>query len=162
MKNRDFTLTLAVDQSPEEVFAAVTNVRGWWSQALEGRSAEVGDEFTYRYKELHRSTHRVTEAVPGKRVVWRTVDAHLTHGKDPTEWIGTEARFEIARKGDKTELRFTHVGLTPEFDCFEACSRGWSFFVGDSLHRLITTGKGKAGPDALRSEDAAQSAGAAR
>jgi uncharacterized protein YndB with AHSA1/START domain len=155
MNNRDFTLTLSVDQTPEEVFAAVTNVRGWWSQALEGRSAEVGDEFTYRYKELHRSTHQVTEAVPGKRVVWRTVDADLSHAKGRTEWIGTEARFEIARKGDKTELRFTHVGLVPEFDCFEACSAGWSFYVGDSLRRLITTGKGKPDPDAKSRKDAA-------
>lgn len=153
MKNRDFTLTLSVDQTPEEVFAAVTNVRGWWSQGLEGRSAKVGDEFTYRHKDLHRSTHRVTEAASGKRVIWRTVDANLSHSKDPTEWIGTEARFDIARKGNKTELRFTHVGLVPEFDCFEACSTGWSFYVGESLHRLITTGTGK--PDPKRSEHAA-------
>jgi uncharacterized protein YndB with AHSA1/START domain len=155
MKNRDFTLTLIVDQSPEEVFAAVTNVRGWWSQALEGRSADVGDEFTYRYKQLHRSTHRVTEAVPGERVVWHTVDADLSHSKDRTEWTGTEARFEIARKGDKTELRFIHVGLVPAFDCFEACSAGWTFYVGDSLRQLIATGKGKPDPGPKSSAHAA-------
>jgi uncharacterized protein YndB with AHSA1/START domain len=146
MNNRHFTLTLSVDQSPAEVFAAVINVRGWWSQALVGRSAEVGDEFTYRHKDVHRSTHRVTEVVPGERIVWRTLDADLSHSKEPTEWIGTEVRFEIARKGDKTELRFTHVGLVPEFDCFDACSAGWSFYVGDSLRRLITTGKGEPDP----------------
>lgn len=143
MKNRDLTLSLVVDQGPEEVYAAVMNVRGWWSQALEGRSAEVGDEFTYRYKELHRSTHRVIEALPGQLVVWRTVDADLSHAKDPTEWIDTELRFEIARTGDKTELRFIHVGLVPECHCFEACLAGWSFYVGDSLRQLIATGVGK-------------------
>jgi hypothetical protein len=155
MKNRDFTLTFSVDRTPEEVFGAVTNVRGWWSQGLEGHSAKVGDEFTYRYRDLHRSTHRVIEAIPGKRVVWRTLDADLSHAKDRTEWNGTEARFEIARKGDKTELRFTHVGLVPEFDCFEACSSGWSFYVGDSLRRLITTGKGKPDPEEKTSTHAA-------
>ena len=155
MKNRNFTLALSVDQTPEEVFAAVMNVRGWWSQGLEGHSAKGGDEFTYRYKDLHRSTHRVTEAVPGKRVVWRTVDAHLAHSKDPAEWIGTEVRFEIAQQGDKTELRFTHVGLVPEFECFEACSRGWSFYVGESLRRLIATGQGKPYLEEKTSEDAA-------
>ncbi len=25
--------------------------------------------------------------------------------------------FEITKKGDKTELRFTHVGLVPVFEC---------------------------------------------
>jgi uncharacterized protein YndB with AHSA1/START domain len=154
MKNRDFTLTFLVTQTPEEVFAAITNVRGWWSQGLTGPSAQVGDEFAYRHQDLHRSTHRVTEAVPGKKVVWRTLDAALSFAKDPTEWVGTEARFEIARKGDQTELRFTHVGLVPELDCYEACSGGWSFYVGDSLRRLITTGKGKPDPRS-KSKDAA-------
>lgn len=142
MNHQDFTLTLTVDQSPEEVFAAVTNVRGWWSQGLEGRSAAVGDEFTYRHEDLHRSTHRVTEARPGERVVWRTVDAELSHARNRTDWIGTEVVFDIARKDGRTELRFTHVGLVRELDCFEACSRGWTYYVGESLRQLITTGKG--------------------
>jgi uncharacterized protein YndB with AHSA1/START domain len=155
MKNRDFTLTLSVDQSPEEVYAAVTNVRGWWSEALEGSSAAVGDEFTFRYKTLHRSTHRVTEAVPGKRVVWRTLDADLSHAKDRSEWTGTDVRFEIERKDGHTELRFTHVGLVPTFGCYEACSAGWSFVIGESLRALITTGKGKADPKPKGSDRAA-------
>lgn len=142
MKNQDFTLTLSFDQSPEEVFAAVTNVRGWWSQGLEGKSAQVGDQFVYRHEDIHRSTHRVTEAVPGERVVWHTVDAELTFIKDRAEWKGTDVRFDIARKGKKTELRFTHVGLRPEGECFEACSRGWTYYVGESLRRLVATGKG--------------------
>jgi hypothetical protein len=143
MKNRDLTLTLSVDETPEEVFTAVMDVRGWWSKGLEGQSAAVGDEFTYRYEDLHRSTHRVTEAVAGKRVRWHTVDADLAHAKNRTEWTGTEMLFEITRKGAQTELRFTHVGLVPELDCFEACTRGWGFYIGESLHSLITTGKGK-------------------
>jgi uncharacterized protein YndB with AHSA1/START domain len=153
MRNQGFTLTFSVDQAPEEVFAAITNVRGWWSQGLRGQSAKVGDEFTYVHEDLHRSTHVVTEAVPGKKVVWRTVDADLRHAKEPAEWIGTEVRFEIARKGDKTELRFMHAGLVPAFDCYESCSRGWSFYVGDSLRRLIATGKGK--PDAKEKSERA-------
>jgi uncharacterized protein YndB with AHSA1/START domain len=146
MSNRDFSLRLLVDQSPEEVFAAVTNVRGWWSQGLEGDSAQVGDEFTYRHEDVHRSSHRLTEVIPGKRVVWRTLDADLSFAKNRAEWTGTDIRFEIERKGAQTELLFTHAGLVPDLDCFESCSGGWSFYVGDSLRRLITTGQGKPDP----------------
>lgn len=153
MNNRDFTLAFSVDQTPEEVFAAVMNVRGWWSEKLTGSSAKAGDEFTFRHGDLHRSTHRVTEAVPGEKVVWHTLDAYLRHAKDPTEWTGTDIRFEIARKGGATELRFTHVGLVPERACYEACSRGWTYFVEESLRALITTGKGK--PDGKGSCEAA-------
>jgi uncharacterized protein YndB with AHSA1/START domain len=146
---QDFTIAYSVDQTPNEVYAAVTNVRGWWSEGLEGRSAGVGDEFTYRHKDVHRSKQKVTEAVPGERVVWRILDADLSRPKNRTEWIGTEVRFEISRKGDKTELHFTHSGLVPELDCFEACSRGWGYYVGESLRRLITTGDGKPDPRAF-------------
>jgi hypothetical protein len=31
--------------------------------------------------------------------------------KDKTEWNGTDVTFDIMKKGDKTEVRFTHAGL---------------------------------------------------
>jgi hypothetical protein len=42
MKNQDFTTTISVDQSPEEVFEAITNVLGWWSGEIEGGTGMLG------------------------------------------------------------------------------------------------------------------------
>lgn len=36
MQNKNFTACYLVDQSPKDVFYAIHNVRGWWSEGLEG------------------------------------------------------------------------------------------------------------------------------
>ncbi len=46
---------------------------------------------------------------------------------------------EITPDREDTEVRFTHRDLVPEFECFEACSSAWGFYVNGSLKRLITT-----------------------
>jgi len=148
MKKPDFTTAFLVDQSPEEVFDAVRNVRGWWSEAIEGATDRVGGKFKYRHADLHRSTQKITELVPGRKIAWRVLDSELSFVKDGAEWKGTDIVFDIARKGAKTEVRLTHRGLVPALECFEACSGGWAFYFSDSLRRLITTGKGQ--PDSTR------------
>jgi len=148
MKKPDFTTAFLVDQSPEEVFDAVRNVRGWWSEAIEGATDRVGGKFKYRHADLHRSTQKITELVPGRKVAWRVLDSELSFVRDGAEWKGTDIVFDIARKGAKTEVRLTHRGLVPALECFEACSGGWAFYFSDSLRRLITTGKGQ--PDSTR------------
>ena len=147
MKQQDFTTSITVDQSPEEVFKAINNVRGWWSGEVEGNPGKLGAEFTYHYKNMHRSTQKVTELVPGKKVVWHVADAELTFVKDKTEWIGTDIVFEIAAKDGKTELRFTHEGLVPAFECYGGCSGAWGALVGANLRNLIATGESQ--PDAF-------------
>lgn len=142
MSDQNYTTTFTVDQSPAEVFAAINNVRGWWTGEIKGDTDKLGAEFTYRYADAHRSTHKITEFVPGRKVVWHTTDSHLSFVKDKTEWKGTDILFEIARKGNQTELRFTHVGLVPAVQCYGDCSGAWGFYINESLHSLITTGQG--------------------
>jgi activator of Hsp90 ATPase-like protein len=141
--DQSFSTAFLVDQSPKEVFDAVNNVRGWWSSSLQGKSEKLGDVFTFRYEDLHVSKQKLVEVVPEKRVVWLVLDASLNFTEDKDEWKGTKVVFDIAKKGKKTELRFTHEGLVPSFQCFDACSEGWGFFIDASLKKLITTGKGE-------------------
>ena len=143
MKAQDFTITLLVDQSPEEVYDAVNNVRGWWSETIEGGTHRLHDQFIYRYKDLHYSKQELTEMVPGKKIVWSVLDSSLSFLKDKNEWDGTTISFEISKNGEKTQLRFTHHGLLPDCECFDACSGGWSHYLYKSLLPLITQGKGE-------------------
>src|SRR5258708_31615894 len=72
--NQNYTTTFTVHQTPEEAFAAISNVRGWWSQAIEGDTDSLGAEFKYHYQDVHRCTLQITEFVPGKKVVWHVLD----------------------------------------------------------------------------------------
>jgi uncharacterized protein YndB with AHSA1/START domain len=141
MKRQDFTTSITVDQTPEEVFKAINNARGWWSGEFEGNTDKLGGEFTCRYKDMHRSKQKITEFIPGERVVWHVTGAELGFVKDKAEWKGTDIVFEIAKQGDKTELRFTHSGLVPAFECYGGCSGAWGSLVEGNLRKLITTGK---------------------
>ena len=143
MDTKDYTTSFTVDQSPEEVFNAINNVRGWWSEEIEGDTDRLAAEFRFHHKDLHRSTQKIAELVPGKKVVWHVKDAAINFVKDKAEWNGTDIVFEIAKKGDKTELRFTHAGLVSAFECYGDCSGAWGFYINDSLRSLITTGKGQ-------------------
>lgn len=146
MNNQNLTFTISVDQTPEEAFAAINNVRGWWSGNIEGSTDKLGDEFTYRYEDVHYSKQKITEFIPGKKVVWHVLDGYLNFTKDKTEWKGTDITFDISKKGDKTEVRFTHVGLVPESECYDACSNAWGSYINGGLRSLITSGKGHPNP----------------
>ncbi|MGA2849926.1 MAG: SRPBCC domain-containing protein [Terracidiphilus sp.] len=146
MQTSDYTTSFAVDQSPEEVFAAINNVRGWWSEEIEGDTDKLGAEFNFHYKDFHRSTQKITELTPSKKVVWHIANSQLNFVEDKTEWNGTDTVFEITRKNDKTELRFTHRGLVPAIQCYGDCSGAWGYYINDSLRNLITTGRGRPAP----------------
>jgi len=147
MTMQGFSTSFSVDQAPDRVFAAINNVCGWWSGEITGDTNKLGSEFTYRYENMHKSKQKITELVPGKKVVWHVTEAELTFVKDKKEWIGTDIVFEIAKKGGKTELRFTHVGLVPTLECYGGCSGAWGGLVDRNLRKLIESGNSQ--PDAV-------------
>lgn len=143
MSTIDFTTTIKVDQSPEKVFDAVTNVRGWWSEEIEGNTAKLNDEFDYHYEDIHRCKVKLIDVIENKKIVWLIEQNYFKFTEDKTEWTGTKLTFEIFEKDGKTELRFTHFGLVPEYECFEICRDAWTNYIQNSLQKLITTGKGE-------------------
>lgn len=157
MQNQDFTTTLLVDQSPKEVFNAINNPHAWWSEEIEGSTDKLNDEFNYHFEDIHRCQLKVTELIPDQKVVWLVLDNYFKPGifedashkpaseftNDKSEWKSTKISFEISKKENKTQVRFTHLGLVPEYECFEVCSNGWTHYIRQSLFGLITTGKGQ-------------------
>jgi hypothetical protein len=154
--NADLILSFSVKQTPAEVYDAILREPEWWIGENTGEYDRVGAEFTYAYKEFHRTVQRVKTLVPGKLVEWEVLESNIHFVAEKEEWKGTTIRFEIVEgdgdngdNGDaagKTTLRFTHVGLTPRIECYKNCAAGWEFYILESLRSLITTGKGVTPP----------------
>jgi hypothetical protein len=146
MKTSDFTTTILVEQTPTEVFNAINNVRGWWSEEIEGSTKKLNDEWTYHYEDVHRCKMKIVEFIPDKKVVWLVKDNHFNFTKDKSEWKGTKIIFEISQEKNKTKLQFTHLGLVKEYECYNICQGAWTTYIQKSLRNLITTGKGQPNP----------------
>jgi len=99
MKEKDFSATFLVDQTPEEVFTAINNPRAWWSQSIEGVTDQLNSIYNYHYKDVHACRIKVIELVPEQKVVWHVLDNYFNFTTDKSEWIDTKMIFEIAKSG---------------------------------------------------------------
>src|SRR4051812_25062463 len=116
MSDNDYTAVITVDAGRQEAFAAAVNLRGWWSEEIDGDTDRLGAEFTYNYMDTHRCRMRVTEYVPGRRVAWQVLENYFVF-TDGTEWQGTTVEIDIAEQDGRTEVCLTHRGLVAQFDC---------------------------------------------
>jgi hypothetical protein len=145
MKKQDYTATITVDATPQEVFNNINSVTKWWTDELKGNSQKLNDEFTVQFGDMHVSTQKLIEIIPDKKVVWLVTDSNLNFIKQKDEWTNTTIHFDISTQNNKTQILFTHVGLVPQIECYKDCTTGWDYFIKGSLFKLLTEGKGTPG-----------------
>lgn len=144
--DKSFASTILVDAAPETAFNAIKDFRAWWSEEIEGNTDKLNETFFYHYKDIHLCKIKLIEEVPNKKLVYLVVDNHFNFIKDETEWVNTKLVFDISTEGNKTKVTFTHVGLVPEYECYEVCNDAWTGYIQNSLYKFITTGKGEPNP----------------
>jgi hypothetical protein len=143
MDNQDYTTTILVEQSPAEAYQAILNVRAWWSglygETFEGSTDKVGDEFTFRaVGGAHYTKQKLVESEPNKKVVWIVTEADLNFIVKTDEWKGTKISFEISEEHGKSKIVFTHIGLVPEFECYDSCAPAWTKYLQERFTDVIT------------------------
>ena len=137
MNQQNYQCSIAADFTPNEAFEAINQVNAWWAKNFEGSAEKLNDVFTVHFGETF-VTFKVTESIPGKKIVWDVTNCYLPWLKDKTEWNGTAVMFEISAFGDETQVTMTHIGLVPEVECFGACEAGWNEHFKGSLFKLLT------------------------
>lgn len=144
MKDQDFTTSILTGRTPEEVYNAVLDVRGWWSglydESFESKAEKIGDEFSFLAGGgVHATKQKLIELVPNKKVVWLVTDANLSFVEKTDEWKGTKISFDISREKDKTRIVFTHIGLVPDFQCYDSCAPAWTKYIQERLAEVLST-----------------------
>jgi len=134
---KDFESVLDFDSPPESVLAALRDaeaIAGWWG--VTNGSPTDGAAFSVGFGG-NRQIDMVVGAAGPQRVEWQVEAAPFT-----PEWDGTTIVFEVERAGEGTTVRFRHLGLTPQLDCFDMCHAGWTHYLA-SLVGYVDRGEGQ-------------------
>jgi len=145
MANSDFTTRFHTTATPQQAYDTICNVAAWWCPEFSGKAQNAGDVFSVRFGDLHYSVQQLTEAIPGKRIVWEVTESNLTFLSQPDEWTGSRIQFDISAHDGNTIIHFTHLGLRPGIECYDACSGAWGQYIAYSLISMLNGGKGQPG-----------------
>ncbi len=143
MKQHNYEGTTTVQVPLPTAFDSIRRrVPEWWAKHFEGSSQNKGDRFTVRFGTTF-VTFEITELIPNQRIIWKVVDNYLPFIDNKTEWQDTEVVWEFKEQDGGVQIHMTHVGLTPESECFEVCNKGWNGHIKDSLYNLLTVNEGQ-------------------
>jgi len=141
MEKENFTYQIISSKTPESIFELLLNVDQWWSglyeETIKGKSHHLNDEFTFEAGQgMHYSKQKLVELVPNKKIAWLVTESKLTFLSDAGEWTNSKLLFDISKENNKTIVTFTHDGLTPQIECYDQCSSGWTGYLNNLKKKL--------------------------
>jgi len=110
--NATHAVTIDLPKTPDQVFNDLVDLTQWWPEDFIGDEIQLDTEFVFKTGDGHISKNKVVELVPGKRLVWLTTSSRRK--SDGFDWSGTKFIFDLAARGDHTELTFTYDGVVLE------------------------------------------------
>ena len=145
MSQQNYQCSISAPISPAEAFEKISRVGEWWAVNFKGRAGALHDRFTVHFARTTWSLMEIVDCEPDQRIEWKVEDCYLPIFNNPYLWKGNRILWEFTREGIFTRVTMTHIGLFPGVECYEDCQKGWNFYVGESLFRLFTEGRGLPG-----------------
>jgi uncharacterized protein YndB with AHSA1/START domain len=141
----NITSSIDIAAAPAKVYEALTTTagqRGWWTTDCEVGNA-VGEQAAFRFNPMGGGAgtmevrFRIDALAPSETVEWTCIGQ-----QNNPEWQGTRITFRLRpTKTGKTTLDFAHTGFAGKSAVYEACVKGWAFFL-ESLKKYAETGVG--------------------
>jgi hypothetical protein len=141
METKDYNTQIIVNADISKAMEAIGRVSDWWGRDFTGQAQNLGDEFTIRFNKTF-STFKIAEKIENNKVVWTVLDSHLDWLKDQKEWNGTQVEWTLWNEENQTKIQMIHCGIVSEVECFDNCTKGWNYYIKESLYNLISSGKG--------------------
>ena len=142
MRTENYCKKMNIDASAKRLFDAFSKELGdWWGNSHEGVS-QIGDTMTIGFEENPSQwVFEAQELMEGKRIVLKCLLSDHQHeglpGTIQQEWKGSQLIWEFKPIDGMTEVSFTHLGLTPELECFNVCEQGWDHYLGEGITRYL-------------------------
>lgn len=138
--NKNYSAQLRVKTSDVRAFEALSTKLGDWWGDQDQPVRRSGNVFTVSWGEPWYQ-FKVIEYVPLEKITWECIDANQIIGNlegVQKEWVGTQLHWTINELDkDEIELQFKHVGLVPEFICYDTCSNAWDKFISINLKAYL-------------------------
>lgn len=129
-----------VAKDPETVHHAIAvETHKWWTSKVDENNDLLYLRFGDTYKIIKRK-----ELIAATIILdWEVLDAFIASEtiSQKNEWKGTIIKWKINKSEEGSIISFTHLGLIPDFECYEMCVKGWDFYL-DSLIQYLETGEG--------------------
>ncbi len=139
MSDTSYRQSFTVPLAPAEAHDRASQLDMWWNAMIEGATGELGDISVVDVPGLHHCALEVVESVPGKCIAWQVRETGHEH--EIVDWVGTRIVIDLEPREEGTRVQFTHLGLTPELDCHDGCSRAWDYHLDVGLWPLLTDSK---------------------
>ena len=138
----NYTVKITCPLSLERIYDAITkHMSDWWTP-MSAPFLKVGD---IAKTDFGGEAYWVFESTTLKHpslielTCLESNFLHPTMGGRHTreEWLNTTLKFELQKDQNGTVIHFTHIGLTPELECYEICKGGWDHYIIGSLSRYL-------------------------
>lgn len=117
----NYTATITSKVTAEDAYQTITEGMAKWWTPMSANFLKIGDKAKTDFGGKSYEIFEAKTLDNPTLVELACCESYIVINglEDTEEWTGTILRFEITEKDDQTEIKFTHIGLTPALGCFD-------------------------------------------